>query len=207
MARPWRDRGKPQQWRRSMAARLTINFETASYALTAAADFVLSVFADVETNGAVSARRIALTKLRDGPTGWSCEFELCPFKIGLDEEGMDIVSAFVDPKPNTSGFVKSGRTQQKKKPIPESMIAFNKALEEAQQESGIDRNVPGKGTVRVVQVADVRSSFARHYRPKGGGNKGADAQRQAFNKGDEGRSGRRNGEARVLGWGGLALAE
>jgi AAA domain-containing protein len=61
-----------------------------SYALTAAADFVLSVFADVETNGAVSARRIALTKLRDGPTGWSCEFELRPFKVGVDEEGVDI---------------------------------------------------------------------------------------------------------------------
>lgn len=55
-----------------------------SYALTAAADFVLSVFADTDGNGEVSARRIALTKLRDGPTGWSCEFELCPFKIGVE---------------------------------------------------------------------------------------------------------------------------
>jgi hypothetical protein len=101
---------------------------------------------------------------------------------GVDEEGVDIFSAFVEPKSHTAGFGKSGRTEQKKKPVSESLIAFNKALEEAQQESRIDRNVPGKGTVRVVQVADVRSSFARHYRPKGGGNKGADAQRQAFTR-------------------------
>jgi hypothetical protein len=151
-----------------------------SYALTAAADFVLSVFADTDGNGEVSARRIALTKLRDGPTGWSCEFELCPFKIGVDEEGMDIVSAFVDPKPNTAGFNRSGRTQQKKKPIPESMIAFNKAFEEAQEQSGIVRTIPGKGSVRAVLVADVRASFARHYRTKGHGGNSADGQRQAF---------------------------
>jgi hypothetical protein len=48
--------------------------------------------------------------------------------IGVDEEGMDIVSAFVDPKPRTAGFNRSGRTKQKKKPIPESLIAFNKAF-------------------------------------------------------------------------------
>jgi hypothetical protein len=101
---------------------------------------------------------------------------------GVDEEGVDIFSAFVEPKSHTAGLGKSGRIEQKKKPLSESLIALNKALEEAQQESRIDRNVPGKGTVRVVQVADVRSSFARHYRPKGGGNKGADAQRQAFTR-------------------------
>jgi hypothetical protein len=84
----------------------------------------LSVFADVETDGAVSARRIALTKLRDGPTGWSCEFGLQPFKIGIDDEGLDIVSAFVEAKPNTAGFIRSGRTQQKKKPFPESLRAI-----------------------------------------------------------------------------------
>jgi hypothetical protein len=153
-----------------------------SYALTAAADFVLSVFAETDSNGDVSARRIALTKLRDGPTGWSCEFGLRPFKIGIDDEGLDIVSAFVEAKPDTAGFIRSGRTQQKKKPIPESLTAFNKALEEAQEQSGIDRIIPGKGTVRTVQVADVRASFARHYQPKGGSRKNADAERQAFTR-------------------------
>jgi hypothetical protein len=48
--------------------------------------------------------------------------------IGVDEGGMDIVSAFADPKPHTAGFNRSGRTKQKKKPIPESLIAFNKAF-------------------------------------------------------------------------------
>jgi hypothetical protein len=121
-----------------------------SYALTAAADFVLSV-------------------------------GLHPFKIGVDDEGMDIVSAFVEAKPNTAGH-RSGRTQQKKKPIPESMVAFNKALDQALQQSGGDRTIPGKGTARIVQVADVRASFARHYRPRGKGGKSADGQRQAFKR-------------------------
>jgi hypothetical protein len=153
-----------------------------SYALTAAADFVLSVFADVETDGVVSGRRVSLTKLRDGPTGWSCEFGLHPFKIGVDDEGVDIVSAFVDPKASTAGFIRTGLTQQKKKPASESLIAFNKALDETLQQSGADRTIPGKGTVRTVRLADVRASFARHYQPKGGSTKNADAERQAFTR-------------------------
>jgi len=153
-----------------------------SYALTAAADFVLSVFADVETDGVVSGRRVSLTKLRDGPTGWSCEFELRPFNIGVDDEGVDIVSAFVDPKASTAGFIRTGRTQQKKKSVPESLIAFNQALDETLQQSGADRTIPGKGTVRAVQVANVRASFARHYRPGGHGGNGLDGQRQAFKR-------------------------
>jgi hypothetical protein len=78
------------------------------------------------------------------------------FKIGFDDEGLDIVSAFVDPKPN-----------QKKKSVPESLTAFNNALDETLQQSGADRTTPGKGTGRTVRLAEVRASFARHYRPKG----------------------------------------
>jgi hypothetical protein len=55
-------------------------------------------------------------------------------------------------------------------------------LEEAQEQSGADRTIPGKGAVRVVQVADVRASFARHYRPMGDVGKNADGQRQAFKR-------------------------
>ena len=89
-----------------------------SYALTAAADFVLSVFAELENDGVVSGRRVSLTKLRDGPTGWSCEFGLHPVKIGVDDEGMAIVSAFVDPKPTTAGFNGSGQTKEASPRIP-----------------------------------------------------------------------------------------
>jgi hypothetical protein len=107
---------------------------------------------------------------------------LQPFKIGVDDEGVDIVSAFVDPKPSTAGFGKTGRTQQKKKSVPESLTAFNKALDEALERSGADRTISGQGTVRTVRLADVRASFARIYRPKGGGRKNADAERQAFTR-------------------------
>ncbi len=116
------------------------------------------------------------------------------------------MSAFVEAKPHTVAFGKSGRTQQKKKPASESVIALNKALEEAQEQSGIVNTIPRKGTVRMVRVADIRASFARHYRPKAVGGKNADAQRQAFTRAmkavlEEGTV------KQELGRGGLALAE
>jgi hypothetical protein len=43
--------------------------------------------------------------------------------------------------------------------------------------------VPGSAKdVRTVRVTDVRASFARNYRTKGGLAKSADAQRQAFTR-------------------------
>ena len=170
-----------------------------SYALTAAADFVLSVFADTDTDGGVSARRIALTKLRDGPTGWCCEFELKPFKIGVDDEGEDIVSAFVDPRSITAGFGKLGRSRTKKE-IPVWLAGrFTKAVQEALEEFGVDRAIQGGAVkVRAVRIDDVRTSFARqraHGRPTSGLYKGA-----------EGRSGRGVGEEGFERRGRLALA-
>jgi AAA domain len=153
-----------------------------SYALTAAADFVLSVFADIEADGGISNRRITASKLRDGPTGWGCDFELKPFKIGVDDEGENITSAFVEPKSVSAGFGKFVRGQKKKAPA-QSSTAFVKAFEESLQQFGIDRTCPSSGkSVRAVRVSDVRASFARKYCPEGGAGKAGDAQRQAFTR-------------------------
>ena len=153
-----------------------------SYALTAAADFVLSVFADIEADGTISNRRITASKLRDGPTGWGCDFELKPFKIGVNDDGENITSAFVEPKTVTAGFGRIVRGQKKRAPA-QSSTAFAKAFGEALEQVGIDRTCPGSDrVVRAVRVSDLRASFAREYYPGGGAGKAGDAQRQAFTR-------------------------
>jgi hypothetical protein len=153
-----------------------------SYALTAAADFILSVFAESDLDGVVSSRRIAVTKLRDGPTGWSCEFDVTPFKIGVDEDDDEIISAFVEPKTVTAGFGRSNRRKKEKAPA-QSSTAFTEAFEEAINEHGISRATPGTGTtVKAIRVPDVRASFVRHYRPDGQSGNLGDAKRQAFKR-------------------------
>lgn len=150
-----------------------------SYALTAAADFILSVFADVNSDGAVSTRSTVLTKLRDGPTGWSCEFDLTPFKIDVDEDGDDIISAFVEPRTFTAGFGRSNRPKKQKVPA-QSSAAFTEAFDEAVAQHGVSRQMPGVDkAVRAVRATDVRAAFVRRYQPKG---RSKDAQRQAFNR-------------------------
>jgi hypothetical protein len=153
-----------------------------SYALTAAADFMISVLAETNTDGEVSSRRISVTKLRDGATGWGCEFDLVPFKVGVDDEGEDINSAFVEPKTVTAGFGQPAKSQKKKTPSS-GLVAFNLAFEEALKESGEDRLVPPDGkSVRMVRVKDVRASFDRHHKPASTPANLADAQRQAFTR-------------------------
>jgi hypothetical protein len=153
-----------------------------SYALTAAADFMISVLAETKTEGEVSTRRVSVTKLRDGATGWGCEFDLVPFKVGVDDEGEDIYSAFVEPKTVTAGFGQSAGSQKKKTPSPGS-AAFNTAFEEALKDSGMNRLVPPHGkSVRMVRVTDVRASFDRKYKPAGTPADLADARRQAFKR-------------------------
>jgi hypothetical protein len=75
-----------------------------SFALKAASDVVLSVFAETDNEGNVTGRRITVSKLRDGQTGWGCDFELVPHKIGTDDEGIHILSAYLEPTKATAGF-------------------------------------------------------------------------------------------------------
>jgi AAA domain/Bifunctional DNA primase/polymerase, N-terminal len=153
-----------------------------SYALTAAADFVLSAFAETSTDGMVTNRRLSVTKLRDAPTGWSCEFGLQPFKIGMDDEGEDIVSAFVEPKAVTAGFEKKVYNT-KRKSLPQSVSILVDALEEVLEAKGADRTIAETGqAVRMVQRSDVMASFGLRYNSATSKVKSPDAQRQAFKR-------------------------
>jgi hypothetical protein len=109
--------------------------------------------------------------LRDGPTGWFCEFELRPFNIGSMTKGLISPPRLLIPSrsPPNLAVRPLDRTQQKKKLLPKSLIAFSKVLEEAQGAVRDYQEHSREGTVRAVQVADVRASFARQYRPGGGG--------------------------------------
>jgi hypothetical protein len=71
-----------------------------SYAFTAAADFILSVYRDTGQAGGVRRRWLTMTKSRGGETGSSCDFDLASVLVDLDERGNDRYCAFVEPRPD-----------------------------------------------------------------------------------------------------------
>jgi hypothetical protein len=152
-----------------------------SYALTAAADFIISVLCDGDIEGNVTGRRIALTKQREGETGWGCEFTLRPFKIGTDEYGEDVVCAFVEPEEVTAGF---GKTKKNKnRPQSRSSSAFMDALSAALDRHGEDHATGGGAPARAVGIQHVREAFADRYEPHSSpGSSAQEATRKAFGR-------------------------
>ncbi len=71
---------------------------TGSYALTAAADFILSVYRDGDQPG--GRRWLRTTKSRGGETGSSCDFDLASVLVDMDERGNETYCAFVEPRPD-----------------------------------------------------------------------------------------------------------
>ena len=152
-----------------------------SYALTAAADFIVSVLIDGDVEGNVASRRVALTKQREGSTGWGCEFSLRPFKIGTDEYGEDVVCAFVEPEEGTAGSGKSRRGRERR--ASGSLSAFMKALATALDAHGRDQTSADGTAKRAVDVQDVRDAFAEKYQPNCAPARQDEARRKAFSRG------------------------
>ncbi|GLS23528.1 hypothetical protein GCM10007874_65490 [Labrys miyagiensis] len=69
-----------------------------SSGFTGSADAILAVLAEIEADGKVRNRRIALTKYRDGEQGWKRGFELQPITLegAWDEEGEAVTSCWVE---------------------------------------------------------------------------------------------------------------
>jgi len=67
---------------------------TGSYALTATADFILSVYRDGDQPG--GRRWLRTTKSRGGETGSSCDFDLASVLVDMDERGNEKYCAFVE---------------------------------------------------------------------------------------------------------------
>ena len=153
-----------------------------SFALKAASDVVLAVFADTDNEGNVSGRRVTVSKLRDGLTGWGCDFTLVPHKIGTDDEGLDILSAYLDPKKEAAGFGRPRPTKPKNQSHASS--AFEEAVAKALEQFGENQPLHGNGPqTRVLPLAKVRDVFNQHYKPEGRSDNPQDAIRSAFNRG------------------------
>jgi hypothetical protein len=153
-----------------------------SFALKAASDVVLSVFAETDNEGNVTGRRITVSKLRDGQTGWGCDFTLIPHKIGTDDEGIDIMSAYLEPTNGTAGFGRPRPTKPKNH--SQASSAFEEAVAEALDKFGVNQPLNGIGPeTRVVPLATARDVFHEHYKPEGHSDHPQDAIRSAFNRG------------------------
>ena len=153
-----------------------------SFALRATSDVVLTVFADGDSEGHVSGRRLTVYKLREGPSGWGCDFTLVPHKIGTDDEGIDITSAYLEPMNGTAGFGRPRPTKPKSQ--SQASSAFEEAVVEALDKFGANRPLNGIGPeTRVVPLAKVRDVFYEHYKPEGRSDNPQDASRSAFNRG------------------------
>jgi len=167
-----------------------------SFALKAASDVVLAVFTDTDGEGNVSGRRMSVSKLRDGQTGWGCDFELVPYKLGVDDEGEDNFSCYLAPIVATAGF---GRPRQgKPKNQSHASSAFEEAVVTALEQFGVNEPLNGNGPeTRVVPLAKVREIFNQNYKPEGRSNNRQDALRSAFNRGlKEARQNKNIGEGR-----------
>jgi len=67
-----------------------------AFSLTGNLTLSLGMFAETDNEGNVSGRRITVSKLRDGQTRWGCDFTLVPHEMGTDDEGIEIMSAYVE---------------------------------------------------------------------------------------------------------------
>ena len=153
-----------------------------SFALTAAADFVLSAFAETNTDGVVINRRLSVTKLRDAPTGWSCEFELTRSRLARTTKVRTSCRLSLTREQCLPDSGKS-LTQEKTKPrLNRSRILFE-AFDDAVNEKGVERAIADTGqTVRMARRSDVMGSFAPRNGLANLKPKSPDAQRQAFKR-------------------------
>jgi hypothetical protein len=123
-----------------------------SSAKSASADAILACLGDRDqATGATSNRRVAITKLRRGPTG-----RIIPFKLAQTANGLTctvIWQADLDPS-----------AAPKRKAWPKTLIVFKRALDEALDAAG-KMTIPRAGMpeVKAVDRETVRAEFRRLY--------------------------------------------
>ena len=144
---------------------------TGSYALTATADFILSVYRDGDQPG--GRRWLRTTKSRGGETGSSCDFDLASVLVDMDERGNEKYCAFVEPRLDTSHNeeVNDGKST----PESKGSAAFKQAFAEAVKSGRVIEFDDGKyrGTLKAL----LRGRFDGCY-----GGKSEDANRKAFTR-------------------------
>jgi RecA/RadA recombinase len=145
---------------------------TGSYALTATADFILSVYRDAGQAGGGKRRWITVTKSRGGEAGSSCDFDLVGVIIDADEHGDEKTCAFVEPRLDTSHNeeVNDGKTT----PESKGSTAFKQVFADAVKSGRVIEFDDGKyrGTLKAL----LRDRFDGCYA------KSEDANRKAFTR-------------------------
>jgi hypothetical protein len=157
-----------------------------SSAFTASADVILAALAKVDSDGKVTSRQIALHKTRRGETGWCVPFHLRRVDMGVDEDGEEVWSCFVEPALDEQKFAMDARASR----LPEGVRKFKEALEYVLASDKAKRIRPfgyEGPEVRAATIDDVRDEFyARVVEDKG-----ADAKRKAFQRARSGAEERR----------------
>jgi hypothetical protein len=135
-----------------------------SYALTAAADAIVSVFKK-GNEGSVNERYISLTKSRFGETGRKFYFSLDELPPDQCEEEGDH-QAFVIPLLN-KGASDESKSKKSKPSARQGDIDFKSAFEAGLIDEGADTSHPDHGAIRAVNLSAVKDRFMKSYKPKG----------------------------------------
>jgi len=131
-----------------------------SFALTAEPDSIISAFCEKE-HDEVTRRWIVLSKSRRGDIGWSCDFALTPQVVGTDEDGEDVIPAYVTPLVSSA----AGSLKIKTAPTPSPRLRrFMEVFEKAEMAAGQDQQLYGNGqSCLVVPREAVKVEFDRSY--------------------------------------------
>ncbi|MBB3774047.1 hypothetical protein FHS55_004702 [Angulomicrobium tetraedrale] len=153
----------------------------------AGADAVLSVSAERDqTSGHCSNRRLALTKSRVGPEGWSMAFGLFFVPLGADADGETYGACYVQPL-NGSECRLATMPKDKKNNIPRAARVYLNAMKIVLGEKGEKLRPFGSEGQEVTAVdrADIRKEFDLSYTADGDTDeKKQDCRRKAFGRGE-----------------------
>jgi hypothetical protein len=128
-----------------------------SSAKSAAADAILACFGDRDqATGTFANRKLAVTKLRAGPTG-----RVIPFELEGTEDGRTCLVCWEDADAHAGPTI---NTPGKDKRWPKSLVIFKRALDEALDVAG-RMTVPRTGMpeVKAVDQEKVRAEFYKLY--------------------------------------------
>src|SRR5262249_6763947 len=136
------------------------------------ADAVLALLGDRQVNGTVTNNRLAVRKLREGPSGLELPFAPRDVTIGTDPDGEEITRKVIDwdkhvtSKPDDAGWSKS-------------LQLFRRILMTILADAGNDVMPFADGPiVRAVDLKLVRAEFYKQYPAEGDTKQQTDVRRQ-----------------------------
>jgi AAA domain len=137
------------------------------------ADVVLALLGDRQLNGTITNTRLALRKLRDGPSGLEIPFTPRDVQTGTDEDGELI----------TRKVIEWGSASIATEPSAWEKSLLRRILMQIVSDAGVNITPFADGPiVRAVDIKLVREEFKKQYVAAGDDKKRAAARRQAFKR-------------------------